>query len=44
MDDRTVQLDKKKHDSGMVMLLIGLERSGNCGKSGNRETQVRKSI
>ena len=33
---------KKKHGGGLKMLVIILVSSGNYGKSGNRETQVRE--
>ena len=34
---------KKKHGGGLKMLVIILVRSGNYGKSGNRETHVREA-
>ena len=44
MDGQKVQLDIEKHGGGMMMLLKELLRSGNYGRSGNRERQVRRNI
>ena len=46
VDGQKAQLDTNKHvmQDGMMMLVIGLERSANYGRSGNRETQVKRDI
>ena len=44
VDGQKVQLDINKHGDGMMILVILLVRRGICGRSRNRETQVRRSI
>ena len=43
MVGQKAQLDIKKPDGEMAMLVIVLVRGINYGRSGNRKTQVRRS-